>query len=172
MENFEIKNIIIEDKQDVKRNIIFEKHELHSTFHESWLYRQCQYIETQIEENKKMDTIEKAIKKKLSSYKQQDIRRSIFNNSEFISYKDCIRLLSNTINNTTLLCYYCHTKTKLLYDSKRDMEQWSLDRLDNNLGHNLGNVVISCLKCNLEKRRRDDEKFKFQKQFYIVKENI
>tara|TARA_Y100000389_G_scaffold204602_1_gene258274 strand:- start:1160 stop:1678 length:519 start_codon:yes stop_codon:yes gene_type:complete len=170
MDECEIKNIVIEDKKDVQRSIIFKRDELQNTFHESWLCQQYKYIDTKEDKSKNMDIIEKAIKKKISSYKQQDIRRTIFNNSEFITYKDCIRMLSNTVNGSTLLCYYCHTKTKLIYNSKRDMEQWSLDRLNNNLGHNLGNVVISCLRCNLEKRRKDDEKFKFQKQFYIVKE--
>ena len=28
--------------------------------------------------------------------------------------------------------------------------QWTLDRIDNNIGHSKENVVICCLKCNLK----------------------
>jgi hypothetical protein len=47
--------------------------------------------------------------------------------------------------------------------------QWTLDRLDNSIGHHDDNVVICCLKCNLKKRRMDDEKFKFTKQLRVIK---
>ena len=49
---------------------------------------------------------------------------------------------------------------------------WTLDRIDNNIGHNKDNVVISCLGCNLQKRRRGEEAFKFMKQMVITKKNF
>ena len=49
------------------------------------------------------------------------------------------------------------------------MQMWTLDRIDNNIGHNTDNVVISCLACNLQKRRRGEEAFKFMKQMVIKK---
>ena len=49
---------------------------------------------------------------------------------------------------------------------------WTLDRIDNNIGHNKDNVVISCLACNLQKRRRGEEAFKFMKQMVITKKNF
>ena len=52
------------------------------------------------------------------------------------------------------------------------MKQWSLDRIDNNIGHNVGNLVIACLECNLKRRRRTDEKFLFTKQLNIVKREV
>ena len=57
----------------------------------------------------------------------------------------------------------------LMYEDKREPSQWTLDRLDNNIGHFHSNVVICCLKCNIKKRRMDDEKFKFTKQLRVIK---
>ena len=57
----------------------------------------------------------------------------------------------------------------LLYDNVRESTQWTLDRIDNNIGHNVDNVVICCLKCNLKRRTMNDEKFKFSKQMRIIK---
>jgi hypothetical protein len=51
------------------------------------------------------------------------------------------------------------------------MKQWSLDRVDNNIGHNSGNVVISCLECNLKRRRTNKDAFMFTKNMVIIKED-
>ena len=48
---------------------------------------------------------------------------------------------------------------------------WTLDRIDNDLSHTNNNTCISCLKCNLQKRRRSHEKFKFTKQLKIEKKD-
>ena len=56
-----------------------------------------------------------------------------------------------------------------MYDNVREKKQWTLDRLDNDQGHNRDNIVISCLDCNLKKRTMDDNKFKFSKQMRIIK---
>ena len=49
--------------------------------------------------------------------------------------------------------------------------KYVLDRLDNAQGHNHDNTVISCLKCNLERRTRNDKKFLFSKQMRVIKNN-
>jgi hypothetical protein len=41
------------------------------------------------------------------------------------------------------------------------MKQWSVDRNDNDVGHDKGNFHLACLDCNLKRRRRTDEKFLF-----------
>ena len=61
---------------------------------------------------------------------------------------------------------------ELIYKEVRAKKQWTLDRIDNDIGHNNGNVIISCLECNLKRRRTNMDKFKFTKQLRIVKKNL
>ena len=49
-------------------------------------------------------------------------------------------------------CYYCKECVKLLYSSVREPKQWTLERMDNDFGHNFDNVSIACLNCNLRRR--------------------
>ena len=49
------------------------------------------------------------------------------------------------------------------------MEQWSLDRIDNSIPHTNDNVIISCLKCNLQRRCQNKDNFLFTKQLKIEK---
>jgi hypothetical protein len=105
------------------------------------------------------------IEKKLSSYKQQDVLKKRYNELLFIKPHDTIKLLCES----GLHCQYCREKTFLLYDIVREMNQWTLDRIDNDIGHNEGNLVISCLACNLKRRRTGKDAFLFTKQLNIVK---
>ena len=57
----------------------------------------------------------------------------------------------------------------IFYNKVRDMEQWTLDRIDNDLNHSCENVVICCLRCNLQRRCQNKDKFLFTKQLRIVK---
>ena len=70
-----------------------------------------------------------------------------------------------------LRCYYCRKECLLIYKTVREQKQWTLDRLDNSIGHTKDNVVISCLKCNLDRRCQNDKKFLFTKQMKIVKKD-
>jgi hypothetical protein len=70
-----------------------------------------------------------------------------------------------------LKCRYCQNEMNVLYDVSREMRQWSVDRVDNDLGHNIDNYHLACLECNLKRRRRTDEKFLFTKQLNIVKQD-
>jgi hypothetical protein len=51
----------------------------------------------------------------------------------------------------------------------REPQQWTLERMDNDFGHNEGNVVIACLSCNLRRRTMHYERYLFTKQLNIVK---
>ena len=111
------------------------------------------------------EKIKRNISLKLKSYKNQDLKKNRFNNETFISYDEIIeKLIISKLN-----CYYCKKDVILLYNEKRDNKQWSLDRIDNSICHTNINTVISCLQCNLQKRCRDKEKFKFTKQMKINK---
>ncbi len=110
------------------------------------------------------DTTKKELQKKLNSYKQQDIKKNKSENG-LISYEELLEKLVIS----KLRCYYCKKETLLLYENNREQKQWTLDRLDNSCGHTKDNVVISCLKCNLERRCLNDEKFLFTKQMRLIK---
>ena len=40
-----------------------------------------------------------------------------------------------------LKCFYCKCNLSLLYQDVRQNDQWTLDRIDNTLGHNYNNIV-------------------------------
>ena len=42
-----------------------------------------------------------------------------------------------------LKCYYCKCEMNVLYDISREMRQWTVDRIDNDLGHNIDNYYLA-----------------------------
>ena len=100
------------------------------------------------------------LKSKINSYKQQDIKKTIHEKDNLISFDDVVEKLVSS----KLKCYYCNKNIFILFDKVRDSYQWTLDRLNNLDEHTSQNTIISCLKCNLERRRKNSEKFKFTKQ--------
>jgi len=105
------------------------------------------------------------INKKLYGYKQQDIIKKLLSNEKFITLES----VTNKMIECELKCYYCCCEMNVLYDISREMKQWTVDRIDNDLGHNIDNYYLACLECNLKRRRRSDEKFLFTKQMKLVK---
>lgn len=116
-------------------------------------------------DNKERQMIVSHIKTKISSYKQQDILKKKFLPEDFVSYSDVITLLTES----NMKCYYCSCETYLLYEIVREMKQWSLDRINNDIGHNKNNLVICCLECNLKRRRTNKDAFFFTKNLKIQK---
>jgi hypothetical protein len=105
------------------------------------------------------------INRKIYGYKQQDIIKKLFNKNDFITFESVI----NKMVDCELKCYYCSCEMNVLYDISREMKQWTVDRINNDLGHNLTNFYLACLECNLKRRRRSDDKFLFTKQMKLVK---
>jgi hypothetical protein len=105
------------------------------------------------------------INKKIYSYKQQDIIKKLLNNEKFINIESVI----NKMIECELKCYYCQCEMNVLYDISREMRQWTVDRINNDLGHNIDNFYLACLDCNLKRRCRSDNKFLFTKQMKLVK---
>ena len=89
-----------------------------------------------------------------------------FNDGEFVSFEETVNLLKLS----NLKCCYCSENIYILYEHVREMKQWSLDRIDNNMGHNMGNLVVACLECNLKRRRTNKDAFMFTKNMVIIKE--
>lgn len=115
--------------------------------------------------NKNNNDLLNFIKKKISGYKQQDIKKNKLDKNNFISCDKTVELLVIS----KLKCFYCNRDMKIKYENSRDKQQWTLDRIDNDLGHNNDNVKIACLDCNLKRRRINMEKFLFTKQLKINK---
>ena len=105
------------------------------------------------------------INRKIYGYKQQDIIKKLLNEKDFITLQSVI----DKMVDCALKCYYCSCEMNVLYDISREMKQWTVDRIDNDLGHNLTNYYLACLECNLKRRRRSDDKFFFTKQMKLVK---
>lgn len=108
---------------------------------------------------------ESEIKKKINSYKNQDIKKDRYNESIFINYEETIEKLLIS----KLKCKYCNTQIKILTNKYRDDFQWTLERIDNNIGHTKDNVIISCLKCNLKRKNSNMDNFEFTQKLIIKK---
>ena len=104
------------------------------------------------------------INKKLNGYKQQDMKQKIYSEYHFITTD----LVLEKLILCKMTCLYCEQKMLLHYEPK-DKLQWTVDRINNSMGHNKDNVVMCCLGCNLKRRNRSVEKFMFTKQLKIVK---
>jgi hypothetical protein len=104
------------------------------------------------------------IQKKLAGYRQQDKKHEIYGKKFFVSKEEVEALFAAAGNK----CTYCLHEVKMVYEAK-DKKQWTLDRIDNRMGHNRGNVLLCCLECNLKRGNVcSAEKFRFTKQLRIV----
>lgn len=91
----------------------------------------------------------------------------------FRRYKDGDLTFEIFLNLSQRNCYYCNSKPSNLYNCAKDSKNSSqfqkdngnfiyngLDRIDNNLPHNINNVVTCCKYCNYAKRERSTKEFK------------
>ena len=111
-------------------------------------------------------TMMQQIKQKISGYKRQDVLKNLWDKDSFV---DITRVISKMID-SKLLCYYCKEQMYVLYEVSREIKQWTIDRIDNDKGHNNDNYHLACLECNLKRRRQSDAKFLFTKQLKIVRQ--
>lgn len=170
MEKEEIKTIVfsqktieIKQKEKIKRQITQQSRWIPDVSIE----KQLEIIQNRrCESSPEYQLIKKQIHQKIMGYKYQDIQNHLFSPTEFISLEQVFALLEEC----QLSCYYCQNRVLLLYSYVREPNQWTLERLDNQFGHNDKNVVISCLSCNLRRRTMYHTKFLYTKQ--IGKQNI
>ena len=107
------------------------------------------------------------LKKKLRGYKNQDTKNNIYDSTFFISFEQTVEKLVSS----KLHCFLCKDPLLLIYDNINDRKQWTLDRIDNQEGHNYNNVNIVCLDCNVKRKDMDVERFRNGKQFKFKKVN-
>ena len=122
------------------------------------------YLELNFPES---NDLKKSIHTKLQGYQQQDKKHHIYGPNHFISKEDAIqKLVESKLN-----CFYCQCKLMLFYTKVKQDNQWTLDRINNSMGHNTNNVVISCLGCNLKRGNIPKDKFLFTKQLIVSKDD-
>ena len=102
---------------------------------------------------------------KIQGYKGQDLKKELHDIKTLITLEDVLFKLCES----NLSCFYCSKPILVLYKNVREPLQWTLDRLDNSLSHTRENTCIACLKCNLQRRLMNVDKFTFTKKLKINK---
>jgi hypothetical protein len=102
---------------------------------------------------------------KISGYKSQDMKKGIYDDAKFVRFDDVVALMADR----KMSCFYCKKQALLFYEYSRDCNQWTLERIDNTRGHNVDNVEIACLNCNLRRRTMYHERYVFTKQMGTVR---
>ena len=102
---------------------------------------------------------------KISGYKSQDMKKGIYDDAKFVHFDDVVALMAGR----KMSCFYCKKQALLFYEYSRDCDQWTLERIDNARGHNVDNVEIACLNCNLRRRTMYHERYVFTKQMSTVR---
>ena len=106
------------------------------------------------------------IQRKIHGYRSQDVKKNKHDPEHFISLEYVLeRIVERELN-----CFYCQGPVKIWYEISRDPLQWTLERIDNKIGHNVGNIEIACLQCNLKRRCMHHERYlKTQAMKEVVK---
>jgi hypothetical protein len=179
MENKEILvNLLKPIKQEkeivpkIPRKRVITKDKKRWKFQESELLpeNQIQYIcqmSDGVYDSKISDMMEKHIHQKIGGYKAQDIHKNLYIEEKFIDFSKVLELLKTCENR----CFYCKKTVHILYENVREPMQWTLERIDNEFGHNKDNVEIACLNCNLRRRTMYHERFLFTKELNIIKKS-
>lgn len=168
-----MKKVIKNDEDDIKNRKEIENFDLPlDTFNWEKQYNIINEIYHNLNNNDPTTTphsiikiIKNQILNKLTGYKHQDTIKKIFDKDKIITFEETIEKMKNS----NLKCDYCNDNIYLLYKIVREMKQWSLDRVNNDIGHTCENVIISCLDCNLKRRNKNSKSFLFTKQLKISK---
>jgi len=103
--------------------------------------------------------------KKIYGYKRQDIEKNILCPEKRINFPFVLQ----KIIDSNFVCFYCHDTVQILYENVREPMQWTLDRIDNSFGHNIDNVEIACLNCNLRRRTIHYQRYLLTKQLSKIR---
>jgi hypothetical protein len=155
---------VIKKPEDVKERKTMEQISIEMFSWESQ-YSLLNILTTKTNDDPSVILVKKQIMSKLNNYKQQDVLKKVHDERKLIHLDQVIGKLQES----GLKCFYCKEEVYLLYKMVREMKQWSLDRIDNDIGHFYDNVVISCLDCNLKRRKKSSHAFLFTKQMNIVR---
>ena len=159
-------NKIIKLNNNSENRSIIENLNIDDSYYDS--ITQSQIIIDGDNNNDVYKKILKQIQSKINGYKNQDKKKNIFSSDKFVD----VDFILNLLKENEFKCYYCKNNVKILYKLVRESTQWSIERINNEFGHNKDNVTIACLDCNLKRKTMYHERFKFTKQLNIVKNDI
>lgn len=117
-----------------------------------------------LNDSSKTKFINQQIKNKLSSYRSQDMEKGIMDVNKFSDLSHVLHIMEEC----KMKCFYCKESVSLLYENVREPKQWTLERIDNKMGHNNDNVEIACLSCNLRRRTMHYERYVLTKQMQKI----
>lgn len=119
-----------------------------------------------ISSRREYSAVHQTIQEKIRGYNRQD-------KLKHRDVPDELRLTRSAVVKrlveSELLCYYCKKSLEVIYSNVLEKRQWTIDRIDNTRGHSLDNFHISCLECNVNRRRRSDKKYLDGKQMILKK---
>jgi len=163
MEEKKVISNVFKNKKSNKREQFFsDEQEQHSCESQNI---NSMYLDDTLKENYPYKQLYKLIHQKINGYIQQDIKKDRLDTINRVSFDYVLE----KIVESKLKCCYCKVPVIIDYIENRQMNQWTLDRINNYIGHNVDNVLISCLKCNLQRRRIKKDKFLFTKQMVLKK---
>ena len=112
----------------------FELKDFNEVFiHQKTPYRSGNFLPLQVDE-------------RLKGYISQDKDSQRYDEKEFIGKNEVLKLQKEQNNK----CHYC-------WRGFNKDTKWTLDRINNSIGHNTGNYVLCCENCN---KRRSDQHYK------------
>jgi hypothetical protein len=113
--------------------------------------------------------IKQEFSNKISTYKSADSKRDfpLYTKDDELVWDDIATLIIAGKGK----CFYCHSNYIVCYQNVLEPLQWSVDRIDNLKAHIKGNIVISCLRCNLKRRQRGHKEFYDTSNLILSKEN-
>jgi hypothetical protein len=156
-------------KNEIKKREIMNKYNVNPIFlnyeKQMQMIKEIYCKSNQHENNQVKTILHQEIERKISSYKQQDLLKNKYNEALFIDIECVLKKLIDT----NMQCFYCNCPILVLYEIVRELTQWSVDRINNDEGHNKDNFVIACLNCNIKRRTTNSKKFLFTKQLNLVK---
>jgi hypothetical protein len=131
-----------------------------------WLHKLVEHMDS-LPDNipKQIRFLREQIQQKMNGYRYQDLKKQKYNVELFVTLPFVLDLLLRS----KLSCFYCKNPVLLWYEYSREPMQWSLERINNDFGHNQDNVEIACLSCNLKRRCMYHERYVYTKQIKIVK---
>lgn len=96
------------------------------------------------------------VSKKIVDHVGNEMRsRKVYIKDDVATVDDVLSLMITE----KMKCNYCKITMHALKEDKRDPLMWTLDRIDNSLRHTRENTVLSCLKCNLKRGKREKTLF-------------